>query len=83
MANEERGSLRDEDIVTTSVRAGVRPSSQRASAAMQDSDRGDADGTDTGDGTDKADRGDATDATDRGDTTDRADRGDADTTDRS
>jgi hypothetical protein len=82
MANEERGSLRDEDIVTTSVRAGVRPSTQRASAAMQDSDRGDADGTDKGDATDKADRGDA-DATDRGDMTDKADRGDADTTDRS
>jgi hypothetical protein len=81
MAIEERGSLRDEDIVTTSVRAGVRPSTQRVSATMQDSDRGDADGTDKGDATDKADRGDA-DATDRGDA-DATDRGDADTTDRS
>ena len=75
MAIEERRSLSDDDIVTSTVRGAARPSTQRGTVAMADSDRGDADGTDRGDA-DGTDRGDSTDSTDRGD------RGDADGTDR-
>lgn len=80
MAIDERRTLSDEDITTTSVRTAARPGAGRVSAAMKDSDgtdTGDADGTDRADadGTDRADRGDQSDKTDSGDRTDQADRG--------
>jgi hypothetical protein len=78
MAIDERRTLSDEDITTTSVRTAARPGSG-ARAAMKDSDgtdKTDSDGTDKADsgGTDKADGGDQTDKADS-DGTDRADRG--------
>ena len=81
MAIEERRSLSDADISTGSVSTSARPSTHRGPTAMANADRGDADGSDKGDGTDSGDRGDA-DGTDRGDQTDRGDRGDTDGTDR-
>ena len=84
MAIDERRTLSDEEITTTSVRQAAKPSTRRGTVAMADSDKGDADGSDKGDadGSDRGDSGDQTDATDRGDQTDRADSGDADGTDR-
>jgi hypothetical protein len=77
MAIDERRTLTDDEITTTSVRTAARPGSG-VRAAMKDSDgtdTGDADGTDKADsdGTDRADKGDQTDKADS-DGTDRADR---------
>jgi hypothetical protein len=73
MAIDEERTLTDQDISTASVRQSARPSTQRATGAMQDADQTDVDGTDAGD-TDTTDRGDSTD---RGDATDSTDRGDS------
>jgi hypothetical protein len=78
MAIEEKRTLTDEEILTTSVRQSARPSVHRGTVgATQDADQTDADGTDTGDATDTTDRGDRGDSIDHGDSTDSTDRGDS------